>query len=318
MFHIFSNKVIPTIFGTFCCVAALAQNKPVILPEDFSKHVRVADSLMTAGNYALAADNYRKAFSDYKWKGPVPDRLNAARAYAYTGQNESALAALQLLCETERFFDYPSILKDKAFEGLRNDPRFKQVLQCIRASQQKHAPKFNPELRDQLLALKKEDQEVRSALDAVIKRNAPATAINEISTRMLATDSANIAFVADMLDHKGWPDKFTVDFTGCDAIFLIIQHAPLETQKKYLPMIQQAAKTLDIPPPNLALLTDRISVRENGTQLYGTQITMGPSGEKIPFPITDEAGVNKRRKAIGLPPLEDYLKMLGITYVPKQ
>ncbi len=315
MLNKFSIKVIPIIIGMFCFVAAFAQNKPVILPAEFSNHVRLADSLMMAGNYSQAANNYRKAFTNYNGKGPVPDRLNAARAYAISGQSDDAIATLQLLCETQRFFDHSLLQKDKAFEGLRSDPRFDQALKCIRASQEKHAPKYNPELRDQLLSLIKTDQDARRAFEIAVKNK---KALNDVAARMHTIDSANTAFVSDLLDKHGWPDKYTVDFTGCNALFLIIQHAPLETQKKYLPMLQQAAKTLDIPPPNLALLSDRISVRENGTQLYGTQITISPSGEKLPFPITDEAGVNKRRKEIGLPPLEDYLKMLGIHYVPKQ
>ena len=50
-------------------------------------------------------------------------------------------------------------------------------------------------------------------------------------------------------------------------------------------------------------------------QLYGTQLWKSPKTMKLELlPIQDERNVNKRRAEIGLEPLENYLRPLGIDY----
>jgi len=87
-------------------------------------------------------------------------------------------------------------------------------------------------------------------------------------------------------------------------------------QEKYLPVIQKAVKEKKARPDELALLEDRISVARHGYQIYGSQLMMDENGVTRVSPIKDEANVNKRRAAVGLMPLEEYLKLFNINYVP--
>lgn len=53
------------------------------------------------------------------------------------------------------------------------------------------------------------------------------------------------------------------------------------------------------------MLHDRICFFEGRPQRYGTQYDWNESGELAPWLIEDEAGVDERRRALGLPPLAD-------------
>ncbi len=73
----------------------------------------------------------------------------------------------------------------------------------------------------------------------------------------------------------------------------------------------------EIDASNVALLEDRILVREGKEQIYGTQLKTNERTGKLELsPIKDEENVDKRRQAVGLPPIAEYLKTFGLQYVP--
>ena len=62
-----------------------------------------------------------------------------------------------------------------------------------------------------------------------------------------------------------------------------------------------------------ALLQDRVLVHQNKLQLYGTQLNI-LDGELVFDPIFDEEHVDKRRAEVGLPPLDEYKKIVADAY----
>jgi hypothetical protein len=69
-------------------------------------------------------------------------------------------------------------------------------------------------------------------------------------------------------------------------------------------------------PYCLALTEDRIAMREGKKQIYGSQYTTDMiTGKNSLYPIEDEADVDKRRKAMGMIPLAEEAKSMGIDYV---
>jgi hypothetical protein len=133
---------------------------------------------------------------------------------------------------------------------------------------------------------------------------------------MAHTDSVNLVKVKAILDTKGWPLYSEIGDLYA-ALFLVIQHADLPTQIKYFPMIQQAERNGDVDPESVALLQDRILVREGKKQLYGSQLFYDETTHTYKVsPIEDEAHVNERRAEKGMTPLQDYLKQWAIDYVP--
>src|SRR5690606_33351773 len=100
-------------------------------------------------------------------------------------------------------------------------------------------------------------------------------------------------------------------------LFLVIQHADLSTQLKYLPLILEAKSKNDIHPGSVAWLEDRIAIRQGKNQICGSQVSYDETTKKYKsLPSDDEVHVNERRAAIGMEPLQEYLKQWDIIYLP--
>jgi hypothetical protein len=131
--------------------------------------------------------------------------------------------------------------------------------------------------------------------------------------------SQNLIIVKKILDEHGWPGA---DFIGARAnrtLFLVIQHSNLEAQEKYLPMMRDAVKKGNASPANLALLEDRVALRQGRRQIYGTQLAFDEAtGESYVEPLEDPDNVDKRRAEAGLEPLQDYLSGVGMKWDPEE
>jgi hypothetical protein len=64
----------------------------------------------------------------------------------------------------------------------------------------------------------------------------------------------------------------------------------------------------EVDPIQVAMLEDRVRTFSGLPQVYGTQFDWDERGEMRPRPIADEAHVDARRAAIGLPPLAEKLR----------
>mgnify|MGYP003545000465 CR=1 FL=1 len=121
----------------------------------------------------------------------------------------------------------------------------------------------------------------------------------------------------EIIRQHGWPGKSLVGDEASLAAFLIIQHADYEYQKKYFPLINEAKKQGEIDPRHVALLEDRILMREGKKQIYGSQLKRNEkTGKYEMWPVEDEENLDKRRAAVGLEPIAEYLKHFGVTDVP--
>lgn len=119
-------------------------------------------------------------------------------------------------------------------------------------------------------------------------------------------DSANIAELRKVIKSCGWP---LLSIYGRDAVsgaFLVLQHAPLDDQLKYVDLLREADRRAELPRGSLPLLEDRILVRQGKPQIYGSQI----KGSGVPYPIDDEPNLDRRRESVGLGPYKDYLEYL--------
>lgn len=95
----------------------------------------------------------------------------------------------------------------------------------------------------------------------------------------------------------------------------MIQHADLEIQQQYLPMMREAAEKGDANGADLALLEDRVALRMGKKQIYGTQIGRDlETGEFYLMPLDDPDNVDERRAAVGLGKLQDYLSNWGLKW----
>ena len=132
---------------------------------------------------------------------------------------------------------------------------------------------------------------------------------------ILEKDSINLIKVQKILDERGWLGTDLIGSQGNSTLFLVIQHSPLEVQEKYLPMMRDAVKNGNARARSLALLEDRVALRNGERQIYGSQIGRDQvSGEYYILPLKDPENVDKRRSEVGLGKLENYVSHWGITW----
>lgn len=126
---------------------------------------------------------------------------------------------------------------------------------------------------------------------------------------MQDADSVCLQAVMSLIDKCGFPSKEEVGETGMSAIFLVFQHSEAGIMAYFYPQLMEAVDRGDIRMTSMALMQDRMLMRHGLRQYYGSQISDGGL-----YPVHDPANLNKRREAIGLQPIEDYLKRWDIEF----
>jgi hypothetical protein len=156
---------------------------------------------------------------------------------------------------------------------------------------------------------------IKSELSAIYDRDQKTRTRGDSVEFMSYIDSCNLVQVERLIGKYGWMGKSMAGARGNTALFLVIQHAGLATQEKYLPLLQQSVAEGESRPADLALLTDRVLMRKGEKQLYGSQIVFNKStGAQEIYPVEDEKNVDVRRKQMGLEPMKSYAKHFGIEY----
>ena len=168
---------------------------------------------------------------------------------------------------------------------------------------------LNKPLKDSLEAIYRSDQAVRMAVSEAVKGQKPKAYLDSLRTVMRRTDTANLIRVKKIIRENGWLSPQKVGMNASQGLFLVIQHADLQTQLEYLPMIREVEKKGELLSSNLAILEDRINVRQGKLQSYGSQgFTDRESGKQYIYPISDVDNLDMRRKSMGMPPMQTYVK----------
>ncbi|HKP29003.1 MAG TPA: DUF6624 domain-containing protein [Gemmatimonadales bacterium] len=159
-------------------------------------------------------------------------------------------------------------------------------------------------LRQELESRGAEDQRVREGFGVGGKLDSAQIAL------MMHTDSANTSWLKSQIERSGWPTVAQVGTEAVNAAFLIVQHAVHDTafMRAMLPVIQESHRRGDLDGGAVAMLTDRVEVKAGHPQIYGTQLSL-KDGRWVLDPIADSAGVDARRRRMGLPPLAEYLRL---------
>ena len=126
-------------------------------------------------------------------------------------------------------------------------------------------------------------------------------------------DKKNQEQVIKIIDENGWPGISLVGEKANKGLFLVMQHASVDVQEKYFPMLKESAEKGESKLADMALMDDRIRMYRKMKQLYGSQ-TVTIKGKSYVWPIEDTKNVDERRKSVQLPPLSGYLKFMGLTY----
>lgn len=301
-------KTIRLFFLLFISLPLCGQNPA------YQTFARQADSLFRQGEFAAAANAFSQAFETLGWRGYSQDRFTAARAWARAGVSDSAFFQLKRLLEKTDFLDAnDEWMLEPDFESLQNDLAWKRLavqwqLKQARAEQIKNNP-----LTLELEKIYASDQYYRVKRDSVASLHGEQSPeMSDWAHRWVEQDSLNLLRVSAILDEHGWLGPDVVSDKASRALFLVVQHAPLAAQEKYLPMMQQAVKDGKANIGSLAYLEDRVLMRQGKPQRYGSQVVRDPeSGAWVLHPVEDPANLDARRKSVGLGPIQEYLDAMG-------
>ena len=126
-------------------------------------------------------------------------------------------------------------------------------------------------------------------------------------------DSLNRVAV-DSLLQNGWPEGLSEQSNR--TIWLIIDHADVDYQERYLPLIEQQAVRGTISPSDYATLLDRVNVRRQRPQRYGTQTGYKQRDDEVftfVYPIEDIDALDSLRLSVGLDSMHLYLRQVSET-----
>jgi hypothetical protein len=171
---------------------------------------------------------------------------------------------------------------------------------------------INEPLKNELLQMREADQSGRMKIqEAGREHGFDSPEVEALWEAQHKVDETNLGQLEEIVDTYGWPGEGLVGREAAMAAFLIIQHADHGTQVEYLPLIEKAVEDEELEGQALAMLQDRILVREGKRQVYGTQLRRDEaSGELGLSPIKDRENVDARRAELGMPPLAEYLEMV--------
>ncbi len=118
----------------------------------------------------------------------------------------------------------------------------------------------------------------------------------------------------EMLNEYGFVGYDLAGKQGSNDFWLIVQHSDHnpEFQNKVLEKMKIEVDNGNAEPSNYGLLVDRVKLNTDKAQVYGTQVQYNiHTGQAYPKTLADSLNVNKRRKSIGLEPIETYLNRMS-------
>ena len=245
-----------------------------------------ADSLFADGLYAEAKHIYDLAFTEDRFI--LPSQLSTVAQKMMSIRND----------ETAQAYLHHRVRMEKDFYEESSACPYPELKDTFEL--RKQTWNYNLPLKQKLEWIFERDQYNRFRWNqAVNRRSESPQRIEKLARLAMDTDSTNLLMVNEVLREGGFPRKSQVGEFALLAVWAVFQHNPLEQQKVFLPQLEEAVRHGDIAPMYLALLKDRIDVREGRPQKYGTQ--SGPDGL---CPLLDASRVNEWRKEVGLPPIQ--------------
>jgi hypothetical protein len=178
------------------------------------------------------------------------------------------------------------------------------------------------EVRDELLAMAKEDQGYRD-MERIMAM--PSAEQQKFMKDGAEADRRHTNRLKEIVGARGWPTRQLVGEDGTNAAFLIAQHADHDPQfqEEMLPLLEAAAEKGEILRRDVAYLTDRVRVKQGRPQLYGTQYealsddrggVIADADGKLTYllPVVEDLeNLDRRRAAVGLGLWIEYEKRMA-------
>ena len=197
-------------------------------------------------------------------------------------------------------WDFPRLERNQRLDVLREDSRWDDLRAKIEQEEQRYLDQVeltHPQIRQPLKDMWRHDQDLAGKWE-----------------QQKEVIDQNTALLDSIITEHGWP---TIPMVGKDCSWMawaVAQHSfNIDFQRKSLMLMKVALDDGEIAPTQYAELHDRISRNTKEKQLYG-MATLSENGKKVFYPIENEANVDSRRAAIGLPPLKVFANVNYIDY----
>lgn len=295
--------------------ALFLQSFPLYAQEPNSLLAR-ADSLREEGELEAAIPVYRQALEHEP--GNRPAAYNLACTYALAWKRDSAFHYLHLALEGDTSVQ---ALADPDLLKLTEDERWAAIESSqVAKVEAKYGSYPKPQLARELWRMRMKDQAYYYHIKVAEKkagRSSPLVwALWDLKELL---NKENEERLEEIIAEHGWPKQSEVKGNAAQAAFLIIQHADLEKQKKYIGLLKAACEQGEADWGSYALMYDRIEMRESRPQLYGSQVRFNRETQQYePHEILEPEYVNKRRREVGLGPIEAYLSNWNISWEVEQ
>ncbi len=125
---------------------------------------------------------------------------------------------------------------------------------------------------------------------------------------------SNFPIVYKIYDKYGFPGYDLIGKEYSNKYFTLVQHSDFDVpfQVRVLRSMKKQVEQNNASGQNFAFLTDRTEINSGRLQVYGTQILM--SGNTTIKPCIDTVNLDKRRMAVGLSPIKEYLQKCNDTF----
>jgi len=300
------QRILLTLLATCLFNSSFGQDR-----EKYLELIKDAQILYKNCEFEKSGQKYSEAFIAFGNQGERKHRYKAACAWAMSSKIDSSYIQLYKISKNGSYSDHNYITTDSCLNSLHQDKRWNDVIAFV-IRNQKRKIKADARL----------DKDLVAKLDTIFKRDrTPRLAIKQIEQKfgrkseemkahwkmMAKTDSTNVVEIVRILDNRGWLGSDIIGRQGNQTLYLVIQHADLKTQERYLPMMRKAVKKGDARARDLAFLEDRVASSQGKKQIYGTQMGRDKeTGEYFVKPLIDPDNVDKRREKIGLGTLANY------------
>ena len=148
-------------------------------------------------------------------------------------------------------------------------------------------------LREILKRITDEDQEVRTR---------PSRSPADVA----AVDRRHRPEIDRIHEQYGWLKASVAGKDAAHMFWLLVQHQDAELQRRLLPEMDRAVSEREASRADYALLYDRVMVGDGKLQRWGSQ-TKCVDGTAVLDPVEDPEGLDDRRRALFMQPVEQYL-----------
>jgi hypothetical protein len=304
------TRILITVIGFLMFNLTFGQDK-----QTYSELIKEAWDLYNSKEYLKSGEKYAEALVGMKSTEKGRDRYNAACSWALANQIDASFVQLFKIAKNGNYTNLGHITTDSDLNVLHSDKRWEEVIRIVTKNKEIAEKDLDKPLVATLELIFKDDQSYRRKTGEIKEKYGRQSEEMKVHRKIInEKDSLNLIKIEKILNERGWLGTDIIGRQGNNTLFLVIQHSDLETQLKYLPMMREAVTEGNTRGSSLALLEDRVALRQGNRQIYGSKIYTDKNGEKYVAPLIEPENVDKRRAEVGLGPLANYAERFDFTW----